>query len=253
MAKTANVLHVLQLFTEQRRFLRATDVAALLEVSSATAYRYIAELEQAGLIESASGGRYVLGSTIVELDRQIRIHDPLIASAGELMKSLSDRTGGTVILARLHGLKVVCVDQVRGRHGPRQISYERGRAMPLYRGATSTVILANLDQAALARLIALDVDSLRETGLPTEASELAAHLALATASGVAHSDSAVDADVLGWAAAVRQGTRLLGSLSVVVSRSAPEIAPQRIADLLRRAALRLEGRLDAANERWRDA
>lgn len=33
--------------------------------------------------------------------------DPLIAAAADIMKSLSDRTGGTTILARLHGLRVL--------------------------------------------------------------------------------------------------------------------------------------------------
>ncbi len=151
MTKTGNVLQVLRLFSEQRHQIRVEDIATMLEVSSATAYRYVADLERAGFVEGAAPGQYVLGPNLMSSSwtEQIRMHDPLIGSASDILRTLSERTGGTTILARLHGRKVVCVDQVPGRHGPRSVSYERGRAMPLYRGATSTAILAQLDRDTL--------------------------------------------------------------------------------------------------------
>lgn len=249
MTKTVNVLQVLRLFSEERQHVRAADIARLLGVSSATAYRYVSELQQAGLIENAATGRYVLGPTIVELDRQIRVHDPLIASASDILRTLSERTGGTTILARSHGRKVVCVDQVPGRHGPKSVSYERGRAMPLYRGATSTAILAHLDRETIRELATHDAAALKKAGLPSKPEDLWAHLAVLRAQGVVRSEGAVDAEALGWATPIHQGKHLLGSMSVVLSRNAPEVAPQRIADQLRRAALRVQGRLEAARER----
>jgi DNA-binding IclR family transcriptional regulator len=244
MTKTSNVLQVLRLFSDERQHVRVAEIASLLSVSSATAYRYVSELEQAGLIEAASVGRYVLGPAIVELDRQIRVHDPLIAAAADIMKSLSERTGGTTILARLHGLRVVCVDQVRGRHGPTSVSYERGRAMPLYRGATSTAILAHLDSDMLRAVAAHDADALEQAGLPSTAGALMQHFERVRALGIAHSDSAVDAETLGWGVPIRHGRHLLGSLSVALSRRAPDIAPQRVADQLKRAAWRVQARMD---------
>jgi len=245
MAKTANVLQVLHLFTQARHQVRVAEIARLLDVSSATAYRYVAELEHTGFIESAATGVYVLGPAIVELDRQIRLHDPLIAAASDIMRTLSERTGGTTILARLHASKVVCVDQVRGRHGPKAVSYERGRAMPLYRGATSTVILAQLDRDAIRALAERDASEIRKAGLPTNPQALAERLRALGEKLVAHTQGEVDADALGWAIAIQHGKHLLGSLSVVMSRDAPDLAPQRIAEQLRRAALRVQGRLDS--------
>jgi DNA-binding IclR family transcriptional regulator len=245
MTKTSNVLQVLRLFSDERQHVRVAEIASLLCVSSATAYRYVSELEQAGLIEAASVGHYVLGPAIVELDRQIRVNDPLIAAAADVMKSLSDRTGGTTILARLHGLRVVCVDQVRGRHGPTLVSYERGRAMPLYRGATSTAILANLDSDTLHEVTTRESAALEEAGLPSTAGALMRHFEPVRAQGVAHSDSAVDAETLGWAVPIHHGKHLLGSMSVVLSRRAPEVSLQRVADQLKRAAWRVQARLAA--------
>jgi DNA-binding IclR family transcriptional regulator len=244
MTKTSNVLQVLRLFSDERQHVRVAEIASLLSVSSATAYRYVSELEQAGLVEASSVGRYVPGPAIVELDRQIRVHDPLIAAAADIMKALSDRTGGTTILARLHGLRVVCVDQVRGRHGPPSVSYERGRAMPLYRGATSTAILAHLDGETLRAVTAHDAAALDVAGLPSTAGALMRHFEGIRAQGFAHSDSAVDAETLGWGAPIRHGKHLLGSLSVVLSRRTPDVSPRHVADQLKRAAWRVQARMD---------
>ena len=240
------MLDTLQLFSAERPHLRAADVARLLAVSPATAYRCIADLEAAGLIERSPAGPYVLGPMIVELDRQIRLGDPLISAAGEVMRLLAERTGGTVLLARLHGLKVVCVHQLRGRASPALVSYDRGRAMPLYRGATSKAILAQLDAETVKRLVTTDAAGLRAAGLPTRFDDLSAHLATLRADKVCFGAGEVDPEAMGWAAALHDGRHLLGSLSVVVARSIPDDATRRIGDLVRRAALRIEGRLDDA-------
>jgi len=245
MTTTSKVLQVLQLFNDARKQLRAIDVVEALGTSSATAYRYMADLEEAGLIERSSVNQYVLGPTIVELDRQIRENDPLIAAAREIMKTLSERTGGTALLSRLHGRKVVCVHQVRGKLSPEHVSYERGRAMPLYRGATSKIILAHLDEHVLREITKNDAVELRKAGLPTSFDALADTLAALRAGKVYATAGEVDREAMGWAVAIHQGRHLLGSLSVVMSRTAPNPQPQRIADQLLRAALRIEGRLES--------
>ena len=56
----------------------------------------------------------------------------------------------------------------------------------------------------------------------------------------------VDPEAMGWAVAIHDGRHLLGSLSVVMARSTPDTATQRIGDQVLRAALRIEGRLQSA-------
>lgn len=243
MSRTARVLEVLSFFDEHRRHLRAIDVARLLDVSEATAYRCIADLESAGLLERVGTGDYVLGPAIVELDRHIRVGDPLIAAAADVMQSLAERSGGTVLLCRLHGLKVLCVHQVRGRHGPAEMSYERGRPMPLYKGATSKIILAHLGDEMLRTLVARDWASLKRAGLPASYGALSAYLAELRAKKVSTAAGEIDPGAMGWAAAIHQGKQLLGSLSIVISSATPEINIARLSDQVFRAALRIEGRL----------
>ncbi|WP_332746978.1 IclR family transcriptional regulator [Hydrogenophaga sp.] len=244
MTTSAKVLQVLGLFTQERKQIRASDVIDLLDTSPATAYRYMADLEEAGLIERSGVGQYVLGPTVVELDRQIRINDPLIAAAADIMRNLSDRTGGTALLSRWHGRKVICVHQTVGRFSPQAVSYERGRAMPLYRGATSKIILAHLEPARLRDIIRHDAAALRKAGLPASFGALSAALEAIRANQICHTAGEVDPDVMGWAAPIRQGHTLLGSLSVVMAKDAPVTERKPIPDQVLRAALRIEGRLE---------
>ncbi|WP_372660134.1 IclR family transcriptional regulator [Hydrogenophaga sp.] len=245
MTTTTNVLQVLQMLKQGSYRVGAADVMKQLQVSRATAYRYLRELESAGLIEGASAGEYVLGPTVIELDRLIRKNDPLIAAATDIAKTLSERTGGTVLLCRLHGHKVVCVHQVRGSKGPPKVSYERGLAMPLFRGATSRIILAHMEPARVQAIVAEHQDELLGAKLPTAPDALARRLAQVRADKVCFTRGEVDRDALGCAAAI-QHSGLLGSLSVVLARSAAPSDPERLADQVLRAALRIEGRLQAA-------
>ena len=247
MTKTGKVLEVLALLGDGRRELRAIDVAGQLGVSSATAYRYLLDLTGAGLIERSAVGSYVLGPAIVELDRQIRIHDPLIAAARDVMRSLSQRTGATVILCRLHGRKVICVSEVRGRLGPTEVSYARGRAMPLYLGATSKVILAHMDDEQLRDLVQADAKRLLEAGLPADATALRSHFTTVRQQRVCVTVGEVDAKAMGLAVALHSTRRLLGSLSAIFLAAAPGLETAQIVDPLRRAGLRIEGRLESSN------
>ena len=251
MSATKKLLQILDLFNDQRTYLRVEDVSRLLEVSQATAYRYVGDLTDAALIEKAPGGRYVLGPAIVMLERQIRLTDPLLAAAQDIMKTLTERTGGTSLLCRLHGREVVCVHQVPGRLSPPTVSFERGRAMPLFRGATSRIILAHVLPGVLAELVRDEGPALRAAGLPTRLDALTERMAVWRSEEVCIAVGEVDLDAMGIAVPIHHHRTLLGSLSVVVSSSRAANDARKIADQVRRAGLRIEGRLDGDGRTFR--
>lgn len=243
MTVIAKVLQVLQHFRDGPARLTAREVAEFLGVSLATAYRYLADLEDAGLIERASLNEYVLGSTIVELDRVIRLNDPLLAAAGEIMDSLSERTGATVLLSRLHGLKVVCIREVRGASAPAAACYERGRAMPLFQGATSKVIMAHLTLDQLEKVALQHGPELCAASLPTSREALGSAMAELRASGVCFTCNEVSHGTQAWAVPIHHGKKLLGSMSLVYASPGGPAVPKAAVDALVRAGLRVEGRL----------
>ena len=143
MPSTHRILRVLNAFTPQRAEISPEWLMADLGASRASIYRDLQQLSRVGLIERVSERGYSLGPKIVELDRQIRHSDPLLRSAAEIPEQLARTTGGRVLICRLHDDKVLCIQDTSGQHAPCAVSYERGKAMPLYKGATSKIILRN--------------------------------------------------------------------------------------------------------------
>jgi DNA-binding IclR family transcriptional regulator len=146
MTTSDRMLNVLGLFALEHPEWTVEGAAQELGLAVSTAYRYFRSLSKAGLIVAASTGRYVLGPAIIEFDRQIRLRDPLTTAAQPVMKRLTENVPpcAVVLLCRLFRNQVMCIHQETADRPDFAISYERGRAMPLYRGASSKIILANL-------------------------------------------------------------------------------------------------------------
>src|SRR5215475_13135108 len=152
------LLAVLALFTVEQPEWTVEAAALKLGVSATTAYRYFKRLTKAGLITPVSGASYALGPAIIEMDRQIQMCDPMLNAARGVVMDLIQYAaeGATVLLCRLFHDRVMCVHQVMGRGPQEPVSYERGRLMPLFRGATSKIILAHLPARTLKSLFAHD-------------------------------------------------------------------------------------------------
>jgi len=140
------LLAVFGLFTLEEPEWTVEAAAERLGLAMSTTYRFFKSLTHAGLISTVSPGRYVLGPAIVQLDRQTRLLDPLIRVAQPIMQGVVGelRLPGVLLLCRLFRKQVMCIHQEFVERPASTVSYERGRPMPLYRGAASKIILANL-------------------------------------------------------------------------------------------------------------
>ncbi|MDB5930293.1 MAG: Helix-turn-helix, type 11 domain protein [Polaromonas sp.] len=244
MPSTHRMLRILGLFDLSRPVITPEWLMKELGASRASIYRDLGQLCRVGMLERVADRGYVLGPMVVELDRQIRLADPLLDAADELLGQLAAQTGGAVLLCRFHGSKVMCIEQVNGRNPALSISYERGRAMPLYRGATSKIILACLPQRQLKTLWAAERPALAAAGLPGDYAQLASMLEGIRAAGYCITAGEVDPEAAGFAVPLRDGEHLLGSLSIVMPAAALTAA-LRTATLgrLQSTAGRIEGRL----------
>ena len=147
-------LGVLRLFAGRQSGWTVEAAARELGLKQSTAYQYFRSLVDSGLLSTYRTGLYVIGPAIIELDRQAREHDPLILAARDEMDAMDESLEGSddvVLLCRLYKLTVMCVDQRAPTSPERTVSYERGRPMPLERGAASKVILSHLAPRVLRR------------------------------------------------------------------------------------------------------
>jgi DNA-binding IclR family transcriptional regulator len=192
-------------------------------------------LYEAGYIEVDSGSGYTLGPRVIELDRQIRLSDPLVQTAVDEMVNLARKTGGVSLLCRLYRDRVLCVHQERGSRAPGLVSYERGRAMPLYRGATSKAILAFLPPRALNALVERDRREVARAGLPAAGAAVHEALASVRERRLCISHGEVDPGAWGAAVPIIDHSGVIGSLSVVLPLGR-EVPDATIRPLERRAA-----------------
>jgi DNA-binding IclR family transcriptional regulator len=154
VATTDRFLALLQLFTIERPTWSIEEAAKAIQTPTSTTYRYFKSLTRSGLLGTFGDGRYVLGPTIIRLDRQLRLTDPLVLAARYQLEPLAEAVAGhgVVFLCRLFDDQVMCVSQASVGDHAFAISYERGRPMPLVAGSASRVILAHLPERKIRSL-----------------------------------------------------------------------------------------------------
>lgn len=137
---------ILRLFTEEKSSWSVAEISETFKTSTSTVYRTVRELVEAGFLESAVDSQFRLGPAFVEFARLIRVTDPLIRSGAVFLAPLVAQidVAATAVLARLYAGRVMCVAEAPSPQRDLQTSYQRGRPMPILRGATSKAILAAL-------------------------------------------------------------------------------------------------------------
>jgi len=222
-------LSVLGLFTIERPQWSVEEAAHELGLAVSTAYRYVRSLSEAGILTSYTNGRYVLGPAIIEYDRQLRLRDPLISVATPIMQRLAPLLPSNclLLLCRLYHQHVMCIHQEYAQAPNFGVSYERGRLMPLSRGAASKVILAHLPMRVLRAFHARHAGELSER-LGADWRAVRAALRNIRADGVHVTQSELDPGMMGIAAPLfaPEGA-VIGSISIVLP--AREASPEVIA------------------------
>lgn len=160
----------------------------------------------------------MLGPAIIELDRQIQMCDPMLRAARGVMADLIGYAPDVaiILLCRLFHDRVICVHQVFGRGPHEPVSYERGRPMPLFRGATSKIILANLPPHTLKVLFSKHAPEIAAAGLGDNWDAFKRTLAALRRDGVCITKGEVDAGRGSGSALqfpIRNGPSLAASVS----------------------------------------
>lgn len=147
------MLALLDVFTTAAPAWSTEELIRFSGASRSTCYRHIKALQAAGLITPVAGGAWMLGPRIIELDRTMRLCDPLTARGTPAMRRLAEETGFSGLLCLLFSGTVMCVDDVPAAGAPFGL-FSRGQRRPLFAGAASKVILAHLPPHRLRALFA---------------------------------------------------------------------------------------------------
>lgn len=146
----SRVLDLLEAFADGDTVLSAEQLGARKGLAMATCYRYIRDLCDVGLLVKLPGG-YAPGPRIIEWDRMIRIHDPLLRNCHGLVGRLVKDTGLEFLLSQVYGDRIVNVYYEHHTSND-TLLFGRGSVMPWFKGSTSRVILAFMAPRPLRRL-----------------------------------------------------------------------------------------------------
>lgn len=160
MTSPARAFAILALFDEGHPVWHADQINEAMGYARATGYRYVKDLVDFGLLRKVSAGCYALGPRIIELDYRLRRSDPLLNAAVPVMNRLVRDAGLDAVLTTLFGNQLIDVHRASVDPGL-HLSYGRGRARPLFVGASAKIILAHLGRAHLMRLYGDGEDAAR--------------------------------------------------------------------------------------------
>ncbi|CAI2798303.1 MULTISPECIES: IclR family transcriptional regulator [Pseudomonas] len=209
------MLRVLDLFTEASPIWAVDEMGAALGYTRSTIYRYVRELAEASLLFQVEAGRYALGARIITWDRQLRLSDPLVRAAQSLEQALPRWSEQQVwLICRLFKDQVVCIHQ----HGElfSEVSYSRGSPRPLFLGATSKAILANMTSRQHRQLFLENPDEVRASHLGQTWEQFRRALQQLRRQGYVASAAEIDPGVYGLAAPIFDSDgKVLGSISCV--------------------------------------
>ena len=176
-----------------------------------------------------------------------RVCDPLLRVAKPIMAEIVRfaPAGSIVLLCRIFRETVLCVHQVTETNVASGVSYERGRPMPLFKGATSKIILAHLPLRELRRLFDAHQPQLAAAKLGDTWEAFRQSMAKMRKAGHALSFAEIDPERIGIAAPILdEHGRVLGSLSYVIL-SGEERAVARLASLAMTGAREIEAGMRA--------
>jgi DNA-binding IclR family transcriptional regulator len=205
------MLGILELFAIERPFWTSEQIMEHTGFSRPTTFRYLKELRDAGLLARFSGG-YVLGAKAVKLDYIIRQSDPLLHLFHPIMARLRDDTDCDIILATLFGHEFLAT--IHESSGTTDVSWPRGRPMPLVRGAGGLAVLASLAKAQQRRLLAHPAVA----ATIDDAAALHQHVAQVAADGYAISLGELDPTNVGVAIPVTLANVPASALVMVMGR-----------------------------------
>ena len=241
-------LDILGMFSVATPLVAVEDITAALGYTRSTAYRYIKELSDAGLVTPASAGAYSLGPRIIELERLAALTDPLYR-AGRTVLSEQHCDNSALLLHSLYNDKVLCIYKVGPdmlEHNGQRLTMRRARGIPfsLFQGAASLAMLPYLSQHRIRQTYLRDEGEIKAAGLGANWNEFRRNMAAIRRAGFATSHGQITPFVMGVAVPILlpDDQRLIGSLAracpaAAMPKTQEPACAEELHELSRRIAL----------------
>ena len=142
-------LDLLELFAQEKRPLSLSDLARLLGIPMSSCHDVVQALQARGyLYELAPRGGYYPTQRLQRLGKEIADHDPVVARAELLLRSLRDTLDESVLLSKVAGLQATYLLAFEPTH-PLRFQVKVGdNVRSLHATSGGKALLASLDDRA---------------------------------------------------------------------------------------------------------
>lgn len=150
---------ILAQFTRRTPSQEPGEIIKAVGLPRSTGYRFLQAMIELGFLDrDPASGRLRPGLGFIQLGHMAQEQFELIQVARSSMEELAAETQETVLLAVLREGRAYCVDKVESVQRIR-LSFDLGASLPLHAGASSKILLAQLADAEVERVV-------RRHGLP---------------------------------------------------------------------------------------
>lgn len=214
MNSLRRMLDVLNLFRPEQPVIDVEIICRELHYTPASAYRYLRELGDFGLLVRLPRG-YALGPRVMSLEHQMTDHDPVLVRSRDIVDRLVSETGLDALISEWYGNSVVNVLIKRGSDTAPAGGF-RGRPIDLFHSATSRVVLAYLLPRQIRRIFDTHANKPELQHVGMEWREFSKGLLAIRKQGYCISESELHVGRTGVAAPIfDEKRRVLGSLTLV--------------------------------------
>lgn len=226
-------LAVLATLAQHGGALAAAELVQRTGLSQSTLYRQLASLKRWGFVQELQG-RYAPGPLSLQLALGFDMASHVMQQARAEMLALAQQSQESVGLVMAVNGQAVCVEMIESRQSLR-CSFEKGRSVPLRKGASARCLMAHLPEGVLQPLVAADA----------RPKALAAELAAIRKAGCAVSDGEVDPGVWGVSAPLfGPGRRALAALTLMAPSVRVQARHASLVQMTLLAASRISRSLD---------
>ena len=184
-------MQLLNTFSFQHPKLTLAQIVETTALPKTTVFRLMTSLVESGLCgHDSDTSQYSLGLKLIQLAEICRRQFTIRELALPVMRELRDTIGETVVLSVRRGDLRLQVDAVEGLHQMRRIA-EPGLQAPLYAGAASRTLLADMSEAEFVSYVGRTKFVQLQKNTLTDPSLLRAECARVKAQGYAESSNEV--------------------------------------------------------------
>jgi DNA-binding IclR family transcriptional regulator len=210
------------------------ELAAALQVPVNTVYRLVRTLELGGLVDRSHRPYVSLGLRLMDLGqaKQREVTGELAPVALPVLEALTAATDETSLLLMPTGARAICILAVEPMRAIR-LSYQPGRVLPLYAGASGKVMLPCLSDQLVESAVAQGDGQVLAGGRRLSAMSLKGEMGCILADGYCVTHDELDAGASAVAAPVFTHTgQIFASVSVAGPSSG--FSTDRLAELIPR-------------------